>query len=460
MSSRKMKWMIAGMAALLLIAAGGYIAVDRVMQQKEIAEMEERASLQLFNFNASNVQTLTYDTPEGHFQFDLDGNTWILTDTDYAYTFSANSYYLSTVCSTMCDLAAGKKFETPSGDLAAFGLDDPIVADCFDGFAHNTLYIGSESATKEYYYVMVPGNDTVYGIDYSTGLAMTGQLASLKDPYLINATDVEICGLRLENDGKVVFDVSSDDGIWQLDEPHSISSINGANIKDMITTIVRTEADRFIERRTEDTDMAQYGLDKPISTLFLTKTDGTKRVMDFSKKEGSVYVYFRDTREIAAISTVDFLNTALSDLMNETIYSINAEDTAAVDVKVNDLEFRMELDTANGQYTLDGKDVDALGSDAVSTFLYLFKTMSTLSFEELDMDADPPAPTDAPVIFRYTMLDGSESVVELSEKEENLYYAFVNGTYTGMLVRERSLSGSTGVLSFYEKMNDKLDAQS
>lgn len=460
MSSRKMKWMIAGMAALLLVAAGGYAAVDHVMQQRERAEWEEKSSLQLFSFDASAVQTLTYDTPEGHFQFDLNENTWYLTDTDYVYTFSANSYYLSTVCSTMCSLTAMKKFDMKDRDLSSFGLDEPIIADCFDGFSHNTLYIGSESATKEYCYVMLPGDDTVYGIDYSTGLAINGQLANLKDPYLIDAADVNICGLRLENGDETTFDVFSEDGVWELKEPRSSASLNAANIKEMITAIVRTQVDRFIERRSEDTDMEQYGLDKPITTLTLTKTDGTQRIIDFSKKDSSVYAYFRDTQEIASVSTVDFLASTLSDIINQNVYNINPEDATAVDVKVHDLEFHMDVDAANGQYALDGRDVDALGNDAVSTFLYLFKTMSTLSFEELDMDADPPAPTDAPVVFRYTMLDGTVNAVELTEKEENLYYAFVNGTYTGMLVRERSLSGSTGVVSFYEKMNDKLNAQS
>ena len=93
-------------------------------------------------------------------------------------------------------------------------------------------------------------------------------------------------------------------------------------------------------------------------------------------------------------------------------------------------------------------------------FNQLFLTVSNLTYDSLDIDAEIDENAEPTVMFRYTLMDGTETELSLVPVDDTFYQAFLNGEYTGKIVRRRALSGSAGVLTYHEKMIDLLEMNS
>lgn len=459
MSSKKMKRMIIILAVLLLFAVGGYLIADAIIGRKEKAIADEEASLHLFSFDPNAIDKVTLDTKEGFFKMEFVDSEWAITETDYPHTFTLNAAYISTVCSYMSELTATTKFEADNAKLADYGLDDPVVLTCSAGGTDYILHVGNATPTQEYFYAMLPDNDTVFGIDYEYGTVLYGDTSYLKSPFMINSYDVNIAQISLERDGDMVFDFVKKGNFWDLKSPALEANIDYTQVDSLITSLVRLEVDAFVGLISEGYAPADFKLDKPYCTLKLTDLDGQETIIDFAPydvNDGMVYLLYRNEEEIATMSQskVGFLNAELSEFLNDYILPLNLEDTASVDVSVDDISFRMEMDAAAGKYTFDGMDISAFGTEGTSTFRALFDTMANLTFEALALDADVDVTAEPSAVFHYTLTDGTETELSLIAADDTTYWALVDGKYTGMTVRRRTLSSSTGVLAFHERMMD------
>ncbi len=461
MSSKKMRIITIGTVLLLVLALVGYFAADFFIGQKEKAEADEAASLQLFNFEAGSIDKVVFDTDEGFFQIEMVDSVWAITEQDYPHEFILNSSYISIVCSYLSHLTADRKFDTEGKSLNDYGLETPSVLTCYAGDTTYTLEVGQPSATQEYFYVKKPDNDTVYGISFEYGSVLSGDTSMLKSPYLINAMDNEIESIRLTSGKDVNFDMVRAEVGWELLAPLPDAVPNIPKVGSMLTALVRFKVDSFVTIADETTDLAQFGLDKPAHTLTVTTLDGTTTTIhfaDYSETDTFLYLIYEESGQIATLSTTTaaFLNTSVTELLNEEVMYVSYADTAAVDAIADDISFHMDIDFANGQFAFEGEDIDALGSEAISNFKYLFDSMSNLKYETIDPDAVIPEDAEPALVFHYTMTDGSEQELSLIAIDESTYWAMVNGKYTGQIVRRRAVSGNTGVLTFYEKLTDFL----
>lgn len=467
MSSKTMKRFILILVVLLLCALGGYLIADTVMKQKEKAIAEEQASLHLFHFDPNAVESVTLDGKDGFFRFTFQDADWKITETDYTRDITINPAYLSTVCSYMSELTALTKFESSPEKLADYGLDDPVTLTCHIGDTEHTLYIGNPTPTNEYFYAKLPDNETVFGLDFTHGSILYGDILMIKSSWMLNYFENEICEIRLERDKKLVYDLKRDT-LWTMLAPIEGGNIDSAMVDSMLTNLVRFELDSYVDIRNENHDLSKYGLDDIYATLRVNDINGKETIIDFAHSDpnnGVVYLYYRNENEIATITQnqSNFLNTQLKELMRDEVMKMDYYTTASVDAVVDDIAFRMEMDEANGIRTLDGVDITALGAEAITTFRALYDTMSNLAFEDLLPDEQVDVTAEPAATFRYTMQDGTVSELALipADDEELTYYALIDGEYSGMTVRRRELSGTSGVLTFHERMMDFLaDSQS
>ncbi len=463
MNSKKMRWLIIILVALLVLSIGGYLLVDAIMKKKEAAEAEEAASLILFDFDANSICRVDIAAKEGDFAMQLtaDGQ-WELTETTYAYKFDLNTSYVTTICSYMSTLTAEKKFNVDMTKPENYGLADPVVLTCTDTAGKQyTLHVGNATATQEYFYVMVPGNDTVFGVPFDTGVLFTGDSSYLKSSYLLNCLDVDITEFEFERSGETIMDLEQRDNIWHMNAPLENVNVNSADVGSLLSSLTRLELDSYMELKTDSTDLSRYGLDMPGSRLRVKLTDGTEKVIHFSSPEFDntyIYLYYEDTGEIASMTrgSSSFLSMQTAEVLSTKVLEQTLYTVSALEAQVDDVTFRMELDSLNGQYSYNGTDVDALGEDAVTMFEYLFATVANMEYESMDMEADVDVTKTPDAVFRYTLTDGSETALSLIAIDDTTYWAVVDGKYTGMVVRRRALSGSTGVLTYHEKMEDLL----
>ncbi len=463
MSSRKMLIAIIVMAVLLAVAAGGYFLVDRTKQQAEDAQQAELDALQLFAFNEEMVDAVTFDMEEGSFQIEAADSSWVLTETDYPHSLTLNSYYINSVVSYMANLTALQKFDIEENKLDAYGLDEPVIVTCRQGDTTYTLYVGDASVTEEYWYVMLPDDDTVYGIDYNEGAVLHGGIQYLRTRYILPFYEVNISALTLEKDNEVYIDMKQQNGQWHMDAPLKGANVNSAQVKSLLTTLTRIEADSFVAVIEDKAKLTDYALELPAYTLTVISS-GETYTLDFSvnpQDDSSMYVLQRETGLLSTLSTssAGFLQMQPEEFLEKKLLDVPFANARSLEVQVDDTAFTLTMDAEKGEYQFNDTTIPVTDSNLTGLFQNLYDTVANLSYETLDLTAEIAENAKAACTFRFTAADGTETVLTLiqTEADENLYYAVLNGDYTGMIVRRRSLTGSTGVLNFYEKFTDALE---
>lgn len=460
MSSKKMLSTIIIMAILVILSIGGYLLVDTSKRKQEDADLAERNSLQLFSFSSDNVNAVGIQTDEGSFRIENVSGTWTLTETDYPYDFILNTYYINSVCAYMSTLTALQKLSIAPERLDAYGLTDPVTVTCYEGSTAHTLYIGDASATEEYYYVMVPDDNTVYGIDYDAGTALHAGTAYLKSPYMIPYNDVHITAISLAHGKDVAYDLERVDGMWHMKEPLPDANVDSAQVSAMLTAIARMEINSFVTVAESKADLSAYGLDKPDHTLTVTAGEDTTvlQFADNPENDSEVYMLNEASGQIAIMGSGGFLNTQPIELLKSTLLSLTFYDISAMEATGDDLEFTMTINHEAKQYLLNDTDVSELGETAVTAYQSLFQSIAMLKYDAVDADAKIPEEPEIVYEFRFTLTDGTETVLTLIQADEpNHCWALIDGTYTYLTVPKSSLTNNAGMMGIYEKLMDMIE---
>ncbi len=472
MSTKKMKALIIALILLLIFGTGAYIAVDTLKSREEQAVLDEEKSLQLFNFDENTIDKTEISLPEGNFIIEKSASGWEITDTDYEYPVALNAYYINTICNYMSDLTALKKLEVSAADLSGYGLDNARPLTCYAGNTAYTLYLGNASATEEYYYVMLPDDPVVYAIDFTKGDILKGGLGYLKDPYMISWMDVNISYVKLQDGKETAFEIEKDEnGRWQMLEPLKNSPVNGANVNSMLTSVTRLQIDSFVKMAESPQDLIDYHLDDPAYQFILKTDSGETMTIDFAKfdpKDTSVYLVYEESGQIAAMTpnSVSFLQTEAPALMTDKIYSPAITDISVLDVTVDDLHFSMNMNHEESKAFFqsdnmaDEIEISGNTDEIQKAYNELFLSVSNLTYDSLDLDAEPDEDAKPTVIFHYTLTDDSETELTLVPVDDTFYQAFIDGEYTGKIVRRRALSGTAGVLTYHEKLTDLIEMNS
>lgn len=461
MSSKKIRTILIALLVLLGLAGGGYALVDHLKKQEEQTALAEAAALKLFSFDSNAVESVEITNPDGHFKIDKQTEGWTLTETDFPHQFVLNTYYLNVINSTMSGLTALQKIEADPSQSSAYGLDDPVIISCQAGGETYTLHIGTCSVTKDCYYVSIPGDPTVYGIDYNSGEGLRGGISYLRSAYMIHDSETKLVSFSLEHNGETVYDLARNDAnTWTLQAPYTDVDTDTVKVSTILTELVRIEYST-LETFTDDPDeLAAYGLDKPAYT-FRVATAEEETVLQFAEfdpNDAVVYAYEPSSGAVSTLAMRDcgFLTGSWYNLISEKVLRIPFANASALDVTVDCKHFTLTMDQENGVYHLDDLEVSSISDEVGAAFEYLYASVSEISTEEI---IESPALPESPVPacrFVYTLNDGTTRTLELVPDDDKTYWAYVDGRCIGQTVRRNALSGTSGVLNFLEKMTDAL----
>ncbi|MDE7120944.1 MAG: DUF4340 domain-containing protein, partial [Oscillospiraceae bacterium] len=281
-------------------------------------------------------------------------------------------------------------------------------------------------------------------------------------------SDVDITSVKLERDSGIVFDLLREENTWEMAEPLPDAQVHSANINSYLTSVTRTEVENFVKVVENTNDLVEYHLDNPAYILTVKTNTGETITIDFApfdSSDKSVYLVIEESGQIASLSVnnTGFLQTQPAELLSDKVFSPNFEDVSRLDIQVDDLQCSMIMDHEEKTYLLDDLDLSGQEQSILNLYQALFQTVSNISYDSLDLE-NPDSETDSEidsatvptVLFTYTMLDESVQEVSLIPIDDTYYQAYINGNYSHKIVRRRSLSGSTGVLTYYEKMMDAL----
>lgn len=466
--------LIIGMILLLLvlIAVATYFFVDQYQTKKEEKEAEETAALQLGSFNSSDVTKLDLHTPDLDYTIETDDSgEWVVASGNELHI---NTYYIDALCTYGSTLVASKDLG-PADDatLESYGLSDPVSITYYTANETKTIYVGSQTPTKEYFYIMQEGDDHVYLVDANTAGYLYVTETQLRYRYVMNDKTSDITHLLLKHNEKTIYDLEKEGTDWTLTAPFETSlEINAANLSNLFTTLVQLEIDDFGESGITEADYKKYGFDNPAYTFQFIQETGETTTLLFEEYDPLVTSYVKclhvETGEILIFdsSYISFLQSETTDYLMETLYKPGITDVASIQLhyagsfndKTVQIDDSFEIDSENGTYICNGESISAENTDATKAFEDFFSSLANLSYESIEADATEPADTEAAFRVEYTLQDGTTHVVELVPNDDTTYWAYLDGEFSRALVRQRALSGEKKILEKYTDLMEALDS--
>lgn len=464
--------LIIGLILVVLIGVcfGAYFGVDTYQKKKAEKAAEEAAALQLSDFQSDDVTKLILHTPDLDYTIekntsDDDGDSWLVASGDELHI---NTYYIDALCTYGCSLTATKDLGTADADkLETYGLSDPVSITYYTGDAdkpEKTLYIGKQNPTKESFYVMHDDDDHVYLADANNTGYLYVTRTQLRYRYLMDDKTSDITQISLERDGQMVYNFSKTDNNadWKMTAPiETPIGINNAKLSSAFISLQQLEADDFGDSDVTPDKYAEYGFDQPAYRFQFTQSTGETTTLLVGEYDPLTTSYIKclhvETNEILIFdsSYLSFLQTDTTSYMVSNVYKQGIENVSGLTVqyhgsfndKTVDINSCFTIDNANSSYTFDGTAITA--NDAAEAFKTFYTAVSELSYESLEANTEIPADTDPALRLTYTLLDGSTHTVELVKRDDTTYWAFIDGTFTHAVVRQRALSGENKLLEAY-----------
>lgn len=450
---------------LVIVAFGTYFFVDHYQESQQKKASEEAEKLQLSSLNSDNVTKLDLHTPDLDYTVEQnDDGEWEVTSGDDMHI---NTYYITALCTYGASLSASEDVgKADSAKMDSYGLSDPISITYYAGNEKETIYVGNQSPTKEYFYMMREGSDDVFLVDADTAGYLYVTETQLRYRYVMEDTSSAIEHISLKKGDDVVYDLAevSENADWRMSAPYAVPlDVDNSKLTELFALIRELEIDDFGESGITEADYAEYGFDKPGYTFQFTQENGTETTLLFEDYDPTVTSYINclhvETGEVLVFdsSYVSFLQEDTTDYLLETLYKPGINDVASLQVtyegsyndKTLDFDFTMDLDTTNEQYTCDGTAVTATDSERVAAIKEFFNTVVNMKYESIDMTGTLPENAEVALQLKYTMNDGTSHVVELIRNDDKTYWARIDGEFTYALVRQRELSGENNLLERY-----------
>ncbi len=464
------------LAAVAAVSTVGYVLSAHKNAQDNLELAMEYGSVNLFSFDANLIRTVEIETENDEiYRLHYENSDWSIDDVN----FSPNEAMIESTVSVMSALTSVRtiSFDAQSEDLAMYGLDNPVSVNCvLSDMSEHKIYIGNATPTGENYYAMREGENYIYLIGAEDGYYLDCSKNALKDPYIIKYGTIysDVTYIKIERDNELVFE-GEYGGTWTEYPMQSYFSnsladrwvakapidwnVDYSNVSTIVDNIIRVTVYDFVEENCQN--LEQYGLDEPKYRFSLKTEDGEEINLIFGNTniDGTyIYAMYEDTRQVVLFATGDvaFLDVTLEEIYNPMIYvghtlitNYNQTDIAEIDLYLDGESHHITNNSYDdiNEYTFDGHD---LYGDINGTALLeeLYTAMASLTCSSIDNSDEDVQKGDSPYLsIHYTCADGDEVSIELYQTpdDEMCYYAFLNGEYTRLLVRENVIDSANGI---------------
>lgn len=454
---KRIKTALIVMVILIAAALGIYFAANYFSNKNNEKEAEEAEKLIIFDFDEDASTKLVIHNESGDYEMQYtQSDGWKMTgETD----FEVNSNTAINICSAMSSLTAEKIIE--DSDTAKYGFDTSIDLTVTSNGSDYKLYVGDTSPTNEYFYVMKEGSDSIYLIDYSTGVILCATKDSLKSQYIADYNSNEVDHFALwkgsETDENILFSMSKDENNkWHMDKPYKDDSVYNSDISTFINDAIRDQIYNFIAEDCQESDYEKYGFDDPQFVFEISTPDKYSKVIfgDYTSNDTEMYGLFTETGQVVTFykNTVAVLGYDTSDMMNKYIFCKELSEISSVSVTVPEGSAELEINETDSKYTFNGKEIDISDEEQNKAYFNFFNSFNNAYFEAVDRDAQPSGDTE--VTVEYNLSDGTVTRLEyipVPGEDSNTYWTMQDGEYTGFTVRKKVIAN---ISSTYETIED------
>lgn len=445
------------MVVLVAVAIVVVVSNSKESSTEETGAVSENV-ITVSNSLISSIEVVRQDGTGIGFQGSIDevGNTaWSLMDA-YAADVPLNNDAISSWAYILSNfMSNGTIGDSSELNLAEYGLDNPsftIVITQFDGTV-NRIFIGNKTATGSDCYFMVEGNPNIYTvvsakytycsfqlIDFLESVTLGIDYASLSTLEFKRASDNLdlLCSVSLYETGDPMFTVI---------DPFNIEC--SPYFTTFIDNVVQLEITTFVD--IPDDMLADYELDNPAYEFTFTFNDGRVVTLNLST---DIDGYYYGTSNVVVgyfkISDLQITNldTQLMMMLGSYLVYYPATEMLKISGTYGDESFVYDIST-NGSISADdataqlnSRDARVFTSEGRSYAAILYESLITISVSDVDIDADPAF---EPVLeFEYITTDHQTHTLSFVPRDNNSYYAFLNGEYTCFVVPASELFYDSG----------------
>lgn len=278
--------------------------------------------------------------------------------------------------------------------------------------------------------------------------------------------DAQVQGTQvLSNDG------SSSEFGWVFNKPFNIEA--SPEFGNLVTSVFDLSVTSYIELN--PSDYSKYGLDKPAYEFDITLNSGKLVKISLSRDMGGIYygissaspAVFTLSKEVVTGLETPLLQLIVPYLSYNFIANVKTIDAVFPEGSFEttmDVGANAKISDDASKVSLDGRSAKVKSADNRSYFAVLYESLVCIDIADFDMDAKPVDTKDVTVVI--TKKDSTQITIDLAVKDENTYYAFIDGTYQGFLVNRDSLykdNGATlydyGIWAAYNLLNKAIDGQ-
>ena len=446
------------MLVLVGVAVAVIVTNSRQADTEQSGAASEQNVLAVSTSLISSIEVTKADGTGIGFQGAVDeaGNTvWSLMDkysADVPLNNNGVTSWAFVLSNFMTDGTIGDSSEL---NLAEYGLQNPvytITITQFDGTV-DVVYIGNKTAAGNDCYFMVEGDPNIYTV------------AAAKYSYcgyqLIDFLETVVFGIDYGSLSTVEFKRASDGidliatcELYETGDP-MFTAVSPFEIEcspyfvTFIDSIVNLEITSFVD--IPDDQLADYGIEEPSYEFIFTMDDGRVVNVNLSSSIGGYYYgtsnvvdgYFKISE--LQVSNID---TQLMMLLSSYLVYYPATEMQRITGTYGDQSFPYEIST-DGSISaedaiaqLNSRDARVFNSDGRSYAAILYESLITISVSDVDTSADPEF--DPVLEFEFITSDYEHHVLSFVQRDNNSYYAFLNGTYTYFIVPASELFNDSG----------------
>lgn len=453
-----MKKQIIAIIVLLIAAAttiGVFLGVKNKEEKKTQQQLEELNDLELFSFDPETITKAEFSFDNQNYTVNLVDDEWQLENPE----FDLSTTYINDVCSCMSYLSAEESYGTADDEKKAmYGLNNPSTIVLTGADQTYKVYVGDQSPTANYYYVMIDGRDTIYAIDILYGSVLKTNKMFLKSDELLPYDDGEIAEITVKRNGTTAYTLKYDTESrqWSLPEEYSRFTFDQTAVSAVTTVLTRLTAVEMLEENF--TDLKKYGFDKPFAEAIIKGTDGTEVKYIFGNaadNTGTYYHALSEDNQVMMFYTGElvFLTYSPIDFIQTSISNTNLQSITGFELTYNDKKEVFTVNTDENKATCDGKALDLNNTELWYALNNYFNAFSYIHIMEIDIETEPEI-TDPILTAVYFLEDGSELTYQITDAGNEQCYTFINGEYTGALISMKDITGKNSLNTFAQKFKE------
>lgn len=479
---RKLRNLAVIFAALLLVLIG--VLIHQYVEQSRTDRSLKNDSFSLCDF--SDIRSISISNEDDRTSFSYNETHNLLTGTHNGIVFEADMLNESLVESKIRQLIAFqvlKRIEGPTS-LNDYGLgENASIVSVFttDGSEH-TIKIGNLVSDKSGIYVQVDSSQSILIADYSYYKNLYASFDSLMSQLVISLNRTEVKQMRFDRTSTGEYwsmspDQDFDNGLflehrYKVTEP--IKREASEAVINLFEQVIQLHASEYLP--IDKNDYASYGLDQPEFHFTIDKTDGQKINLFLSFEiNGYYYGYISENPYTFRIEAqlLPGLEMPVLELLEAYVRGEYFDEVQSVKVKIKDEEFSMRFEMPSAQsfenenvkLTLNMRDAKVFSSNKECYGLLLFDAIFWMPIRSLDYDATPEL-ANVEATISVTRVDSKSYKIELVPKDNQNFYCFIDGAYTGYIVDRSVLykdNGSNlknfGIWDAYLLTNEAIDHQ-